>query len=96
MGKRTGDRLPYDNRGGETVSEFRRQVLALADAGFLIGQRDARLNQAFKGRYMVVIADYSEQPEYMPSLGAENIPCIVGDDLAELVADAYANFCPNT
>lgn len=67
-------------------------VKDLAEAGFVIGQRDERLNQAFKGRFMVAIGDYSEQE--LPTEDASCVPCVVGDDLYELIQTAHATFCP--
>lgn len=62
----------------------------LEENGFTIGKRDPRLNTDYAGRYMVV----EEHDEYeLPTRDGSNGPwCIVGDDLDELIREAYENF----
>lgn len=61
---------------------------ALQRAGFVVGGRDHNLNRRFPGAFMVA----EPYPEGTISDDAGNGPwCIVGDNLAELVAEAYAD-----
>lgn len=63
--------------------------IALERAGFIVGQRDVRLNTDFAGRYMV--AESYDEGE-LPTRDGSNGPwCIVGDDLDALIAEAYEN-----
>lgn len=55
--------------------------------GFIIGIRDARLNRAFKGSYMVT--EQFTEP-LTPTDDGRNGPwCIVGDDINNLINLAF-------
>lgn len=72
-----------------TIRQMRK---ALQRAGFVIGIRDNRLNTDFPGKYMVAEA-YDESD--LPTKDGSNGPwCIVGDNLEELIVDAYHNATP--
>ncbi len=73
-----------------TTSEMRQQLEA---CGFVVGERDPRLNTNYTGEYMVAEA-YDESDE-LPTQDGRNGPwCIVGDDLDALIAEAYENATP--
>lgn len=71
----------------KTLSEMR---VVLEDFGFVIGNRDPRLNTNYPGRYMVVEAhDESE----LPTEDGRNGPwCVVGDDIDELIRMAFTDY----
>lgn len=55
--------------------------------GFTVGTRDARLNTNYPGAFMVV---EGHEDSELPTEDGRNGPwCIVGDDLAALVDQAY-------
>jgi len=58
----------------------------LEAAGFYVGARNPLLNQAFSGQFMV--ADLNEWDGKASESAADGPPCIVGDDLANLIDDA--------
>lgn len=59
----------------------------LEDLGFIIGERDPRINTNYPGKFMVCEAH--EQSE-LPTKDGRNGPwCIVGDNLDELIDQAY-------
>jgi hypothetical protein len=60
----------------------------LREHGYVIVERDPRLNTNYAGRYMVTEADF-EQDE-LPTEDASNGPfCVVGDNLVALVEEAF-------
>lgn len=60
-------------------------VTELYEAGFYVGVRDPQRNRAFVGRFMVC-----ENPHFGPTDDASTGGfCIVGDNIRELVEDAY-------
>lgn len=62
----------------------------LGDLGFIVGDRDPRLNMAFTGKFMV--AEKYEDSQ-LPTDDAQYGPwCIVGDNLEELVETAFAHW----
>lgn len=66
------------------------KVAFLQSRGFTVGERDPRLNTAFKGAFMVV---ESHEESELPTEDGRNGPwCIVGDNLDELVDRAYDNW----
>ena len=60
---------------------------ALEAWGFTVGDRDPRLNTAFKGTKMVV--ESHEERELPTTCGSDGPWCIVGDDLDALIDQAY-------
>lgn len=59
------------------------KMRALRERGFILGKRDMRLNQNHSGAFMV------REP-------FDNDPwCIVGDDLTDLVNEAYETWIEN-
>ena len=59
----------------------------LREWGFVVGKRDPRINTRFEGSFMVV---ESHEESELPTEDGRNGPwCIVGDDLAALVREAY-------
>jgi len=61
----------------------------LEDYGFVIGERDPRLSTDYSGKYMVA-ESYDE--DELPTRDGSNGPwCVVGDNLDELIKDAYEN-----
>lgn len=71
----------------KTDSTLEDKATALFRIGYYIGIRDPARNSAFDGAYMVC-ADVTEGP----SEDASNTGfCIVGDDLKELIEEAYAD-----
>lgn len=68
-----------------SIEEMRK---ALVDRGWIIGERDPRLNTDFRGQFMV--AEPYEECE-LPTRNAANGPrCIVGDNPDELIESAYS------
>lgn len=68
------------------------KVAALRNLGFVVGERDPRLNTNYPGAFMVVEAGYTE--DELPTEDGSNGPwCIVGHDLTELVREAYDIWC---
>jgi len=66
---------------------MQRKMEALKKAGFIVGPRDPRLNRAFKGIFMVA-AHYEKTQR--PTDDASKGPwCIVGNNLAALITQAY-------
>ena len=55
--------------------------------GFVVGDRDLRLNTAYSGKFMVV--ESHEESELPTADGSKGPWCIVGDDLDELINEAY-------
>ena len=65
----------------------------LSNLGWKFGDRDARLNTNYAGKFMVV-EEFDEGDYELPTLDGSNGPwCIVGDDLEQLVNEAYSIFC---
>ena len=68
------------------------KVKALQQAGYFVGRRDAAVNTKYRGRFMVVEADYKEQ---MKSNGVDTTEdgvyfyTIVSDRLPDLIHDSY-------
>jgi hypothetical protein len=59
----------------------------LREHGFIVGIRDSRLNTNYPGNFMVV-EEYEDSE--LPTVDGRDGPwCIVGDDLAALVDQAY-------
>ena len=59
----------------------------LIERGWIIGNRDPRLNTDYPGAFMA--AEHYEESE-LPTRDGSNGPwCIVGDDLPALIAEAY-------
>lgn len=68
-----------------SIEEMRK---ALVDRGWIIGERDPRLNTDFRGQFMV--AEPYEECE-LPTRNAANGPrCIVGDNPDEFIESAYS------
>lgn len=57
----------------------------LLDAGYYIGARDPKRNTSFHGKYMICI-DRDVETTTDSSTGGY---CVVGDDLEDLIIDAY-------
>lgn len=68
-----------------TIPEMRQ---FLTDCGFIVGQRDSRLNRKYPGLFMA--CEPFEESEVPTDDGSNGPWCIVGDDLDELIAEAYA------
>jgi hypothetical protein len=64
----------------------------LKSYGFVIGDREPRLNTNYPGKFMVV--EPYEECELPTEDGSDGPWCIVGDDLDVLIADAYENYPP--
>lgn len=63
------------------------KIKALEAMGFIVGPRDPHLNRKYPGGFMVV---ESHEESELPTDDGSNGPwCIVGDDLDELVEEAY-------
>jgi hypothetical protein len=62
------------------------RIKELQTIGMFVGARDPNLNQAFSGRYMVA---EPYEPGTVTEAASNGPWCIVGDDLAELVNDAF-------
>lgn len=64
------------------------KIATLREHGFVVGERDPRLNTNFAGAFMV--AEAHEESE-LPTQDGRNGPwCVVGDDLPTLVEMGYA------
>ena len=60
---------------------------ALEGMGFIVGEREPRLNTDWPGAFMVT-GSYEESQ--LPTADGTNGPwCIVGDDLDALIAEAF-------
>jgi hypothetical protein len=71
----------------DDITEIKRRFL-VDWCGFVVGLRDPRLNTDFPGQFMVV-DDLHEESE-LPTRDGSNGPwCIVGDDLAKLIDEAF-------
>ncbi len=81
---------------GELLPDTQADILrikerCLLDYGYEIGVRDPRLNSDYPGCFMVV---ESHEPSELPTRDGRNGPwCIVGDDLAALVTEAFEVLC---
>jgi hypothetical protein len=65
---------------------------ALLDMGFIIGDRNPRINTNYPGKFMVA---ESHEPSELPTKDGSNGPwCIVGDDLDKLIEEAYRVWSP--
>lgn len=71
---------------------FRAKLVALLDWDFKIGKRDARINTDHPGEFMV--AESHEESELPTKDGSSGPWCIVGDDFAALVNEAYKVWSP--
>jgi hypothetical protein len=67
------------------------RMAELRASGLRVGLRDPQRNQAFSGRFMV--AEPCDESVLPTSDAQHGGFCIVGDDLAELIDTAHANFC---
>ena len=64
----------------------------LREYGFIVGDRDPRLNTDHPGRFMV---SEPADGKAVPTKDGSNGPwCIVGDNLDDLVIEAYAAWEP--
>ena len=64
----------------------------LQRAGFVIGQRDPRINTNYPGQFMV--AEWYEESQ-LPTKDGSNGPwAIVGDNLDDLIDEAFNNATP--
>lgn len=63
------------------------EVDQLVEEGFTVGVRDPRLNTRYTGKFMV--AESYEDDETPTEDGSNGPWCIVGDDLCELVSEAW-------
>lgn len=67
--------------------------MALNSDGIYVGVRDPRRNTDYKGEFM--ICESPEYGEYGSTKDAESGGyCIVGNDLDEMIIDAYNHFFP--
>jgi hypothetical protein len=81
--------MPADLTSLITPSKIRKAD-ALRAAGFIVGPREPRLNTAFLGKFMV--AELYDESD-LPTEDARHGPrCIVGDDLAYLIDQAFECF----
>jgi hypothetical protein len=63
-------------------------IAALSYAGFIVRERDPRVNTDHQGKWMVIESDWEEHD--LPTKDASNGPrCIVGDDCAAIVREAF-------
>lgn len=67
------------------------QLRALQAAGFVVGKRDPNMNRAFAGRFMVAEA-YELGTMQDDAQGGDGVWCIVGDDMATLIREAFSFF----
>jgi hypothetical protein len=67
----------YEDDGATPSLEYKKE--RLRDAGYLVGERDPDRNSAFPGSFMVATHETAGNSQF----------CIVGDDLDELVFEAY-------
>jgi len=83
------DGVERTNRERKVMLE---QIQAVLDRGYVIAPRDARVNTLYEGQYMVVEEGYDNMA--LPTADGSNGPwCIVGNDLADLINQAY-RFAP--
>lgn len=73
-----------------SARDVRAMRAALEGLGFHVGARDPKRNTNFHGRYMV--AETLEHEGGPDANSGDGSYCIVGDDLAELIREAYARF----
>lgn len=72
------------------IKPLQAKIVELNRHGYYIGPRDPDRNSAFGGAFMVC---HAEVLDMAPSEDAADTGfCIVGDDLTELVEDAYNNY----
>lgn len=64
------------------------KIDALRRMGFIVGERDPRLNRKYAGKFMV--AESFEDCEVPTNDGSNGPWCIVGDDIDALVNDAFS------
>jgi hypothetical protein len=82
------DTTPETEPDPEEANDWKREKLE--EMGYFCGPRDARLNTDFPGAFMVTEDDFEEGHYKLPTRDASNGPwCIVGDDLAELIDEAW-------
>lgn len=66
------------------------EMRSILDRGYVIAPRDKRINQIYNGKYMIVEEGYENRE--LPTADGSNGPwCIVGDNLADLIEQAYRN-----
>lgn len=59
--------------------------------GFIVGNRDERINTAFRGQFMVI---QPHDETSLPTEDAKNGPwAVVGDNLDELIEQTHNHFC---
>lgn len=83
----------YESLGLPPISDqiIVKQIRALQAAGFVVGKRDPNMNRAFAGRFMVAEA-YEPGTTQDDAQGGDGVWCIVGDDMATLVREAFSFF----
>lgn len=69
------------------------QIADLKRWGFVVGERDPRLNRAFAGAFMV--AESYEDSQAPTDSGRDGPWCIVGDNLTALVEQAHSSWIDN-
>lgn len=72
-----------------TETSTQEKIRVLRNHGFIVGERDPKMNMKFEGKFMVA---EPYDPGHSQPDGSGGTWCIVGDDLPELVDIAF-NFC---
>lgn len=76
-----------DSFHDDTIAEMTKRLIA---RGFIVGPRDPRRNRGFIGAFMVAqpLAEHLLPTDTATS----DVWCVVGDSLAPLVMQTFANF----
>lgn len=84
---RPGHHCPPDGCPMEREPTTAEKRAWLKRRGFVVGERDPRLNTDYPGAFMVAEAF---EPDEVPTRDGSNGPwCIVGDDLDSLISEAF-------
>ncbi|MBW3243266.1 hypothetical protein KUV57_11215 [Epibacterium sp. DP7N7-1] len=68
------------------------RIKVLRSFGWVVGDRDPKMNSNFDGSYMVVEDEYSpDYPGQTDGSDGDGIWCLVGNDLSELVDEALSH-----
>lgn len=68
------------------------RIKVLRSLGWVVGDRDPKMNSKFDGAYMVVEDEYTpDYPGQADGSDGDGIWCLVGDDLSALVDEALSH-----